>query len=89
MHVLPEEDGRSVIKPTPRCDQGLCGMGRGWSLPAGKWRGLLEMAHSLQPWMNLLTSRAMPSHQKRLRCSKRVALVPGWPVPKEASELIG
>ncbi len=46
MNVLPSEGGRSVAKSTPRCDQGHCGMGKGRSLPDGRWRGLLEMALS-------------------------------------------
>ncbi len=63
MHVLPPESGRSVIKSTPRCDHGRLGTGNGRSLPAGKWRGLLEIAQSMQPWTNLLTSLAMLGHQ--------------------------
>ncbi len=27
IHVLPSETGKSVIKSTPRCDQGRLGMG--------------------------------------------------------------
>lgn len=54
-HVLQSEAGRSVMKSSPRCDQGRLGMGSGRSLPDGRWRGLLEMAHSEQrifshPW---------------------------------------
>ncbi len=63
MHVLPSESGRSVMKSTPRCDHGWLWMGNGRSLPAGKWRGLLEMAQSVQPWTNLITSLAMLGHQ--------------------------
>ncbi len=63
MHVLPSDAGRSVTKSTPRCDHGRLGTGSGRSLPAGRWRGLFEMAHSSQPWTNLLTSLAMFGHQ--------------------------
>ncbi len=49
MHVLPSESGRLVMKSTPRCDHGWLGTGNGRSLPAGKWRGLFEMAQSVQP----------------------------------------
>ncbi len=62
MHVLPSESGRSVMKSTPRCDHGRLGTGNRRSLPAGKWRGLFEMAQSVQPWTNLLTSLAMFGH---------------------------
>ncbi len=41
-HVLPSETGRSVMKSTPRCDQGRLGTGSRRSLPNGKWRGLLR-----------------------------------------------
>ncbi len=64
MHVLPSEGGRSVTKSTPRCDQGRFGTGSGRSLPAGKWRGLLDMAQSGHPCTNLLTSLAILGHQK-------------------------
>ncbi len=63
MQVLPSEAGKSVTKSTPRCDHGLLGMGSGKSFPAGRWRGLLDFAHSSQPWTNLLTSLAMFGHQ--------------------------
>ncbi|XP_067298542.1 sialoadhesin-like [Pseudorasbora parva] len=46
MQVWFPEMGRSVMKSTPRCDQGQLGMGRGRSLLEGRWRGLLDMAHS-------------------------------------------
>ncbi len=64
IHVLPSEGGRSVMKSTPRCDQGRFGTGSGRSLPDGRWRGLLEMAQSGHPYTNLRTSRAMLGHQK-------------------------
>ncbi len=81
--VLPSDGGRSVMKSTPRCDQGRLGTGSGRSLPDGKWRGLLEMAQSEHPWTNLRTSWAMFGHQKRSFSSERVALAPGWPVPND------
>ncbi len=83
IHVLPSETGKSMMKSTPRCDQGRLGVGNGKSLPAGRWRELLEMAKSGQPCTNLLTSLAILGHQKRSRSSERVALAPGWPVPRE------
>ncbi len=86
MQVLLSDDGRSVMKSTPRCDQGRLGMGNGTSLPEGRWRELLEMAQSGQPWTNLLTSLAMFGHQKRSLSSERVALAPGWPVPSEVCD---
>ncbi len=36
IHVLPSETGKSMIKSTPRCDQGRLGMGNGSILPAGR-----------------------------------------------------
>ncbi len=86
MQVLLSDEGRSVMKSTPRCDHGRLGMGNGTSLPEGRWRELLEMAQSGQPWTNLLTSLAMFGHQKRSLSSERVALAPGWPVPSEVCD---
>ncbi len=37
--MLPSETGRSVMKSTPRCDQGRLGTGSGRSLPDGRWPG--------------------------------------------------
>ncbi len=71
------------MKSTPSCDQGQLGTGSGRSLPDGRWRVLLAMAQSEQPWTNLLTSLAILGHQKRSFSSERVSLAPGWPVPKE------
>ncbi len=42
-HVLPSEAGRSVMKSTPRCNQGRLRTGGGRSLPDGRWQGLLAM----------------------------------------------
>ncbi len=83
IHVLPSEGGRSVMKSTPRCDQGRFGTGRGRSLPDGRWRGFFEMAQSEHPCTNLRTSRAMLGYQKRSFSSERVPLAPGWPVPRD------
>ncbi len=49
VHMLSSNTGRSVTKSTPRCDHGRLGTGSGGSLPAGRWRGLFEMANSSQP----------------------------------------
>lgn len=46
MQVFPLGAGKSVIKSTPRCDNERPGMGRGRSLPDGRWRGSLEIVHS-------------------------------------------
>lgn len=46
MKVHPLNSGRSVRKSMARCDQGLCGVGRGISLPAGKWRGTFVWAQT-------------------------------------------
>ncbi len=62
IHVLPSEGGRSVMKSTPRCDQGRFGTGSGRSLPDGRWRGFFEMAQSGHPCTNLRTSRAIFVH---------------------------
>ncbi len=43
------------MKSTPKCDHGRVGTGSGRSLPDGRWQGLLEMAQSEHPCMNLLT----------------------------------
>ncbi len=83
MHALPLEGGRSVMKSTLRCDQDRLGMGRGLSLPDGRWRGLFEMAHSEHPCANLLTFWAMSVHQKRSFSIERVLFAPRWPVPRE------
>ncbi len=83
IHVLPSEGGRSVMKSTPRCDQGRFGTGSGRSLPDGRWRGFFEMAQSGHPCTNLCTSQAMLGHQKRSFSSARVPLAPGWPVPRD------
>ncbi len=56
MQVLSSEGGRSVMKSTPRCDQGRFGTGSGWSLPDGRWQGLLEIAQAEHPRTNLRTS---------------------------------
>ena len=35
----------------------------GWSLLAGRWRGVLDIPHSAHPVTKLLTASAMPGHQ--------------------------
>ncbi len=89
IQVFPLEAGKSVTKSTPRCDHGRLGMGRGRSLPAGRWRELLEIAHYSQPWTSLLTFLAMFGHQKRSFSSERVALAPGWPVHRVNESALG
>ncbi len=80
-HVWPSEFGRSVMKSTPMCDQGLWGTGRGTSLPAGRWRGVFDMAQTEQLRTYLMTSSAILGHQYRAWRSERVRWLPGCPEP--------
>lgn len=65
------------MKSTLRCDHGRLGMATGWSLPDGRWRGLLDMVQFVHPFTYLLTSEAMLGNQKRSLSNKRVSLTPG------------
>ncbi len=77
MVVWPFELGRSVMKSIAIWDQGLHGVGSGFSRPAGNCLGDLEMSHVVQFCMNLVMSVSIEGHQKGLLSGFAVALIPG------------
>ncbi len=57
MVVLPWELGRSVMKSTAIWDQGHWGIGNGWRRPAGSFREVLDVSHSVQLFTNVTATR--------------------------------
>ncbi len=79
MVVWPLELGKSVIKSMAMWDQGRCGMGRGWSRPAGNWREgfCVWQTWHWRTWV--MVSFLSVGHQNLFCKSWIVAFIPGWP----------
>lgn len=73
MHVCDSEGGKSVAKSMPIWDNGQFGMGKGTSLPAGRCRGVCEMAQTEKVLTYRETSCVISGHQYLLRRSERVS----------------
>jgi len=81
MHVLKSEGARSVTKSILMWDHGR--MGKGISLPSGRWWGVLEMAQTEQTLMYREASWIIPGHNYLLRRSERVCWLPRCPEPED------